>query len=248
MYERGRRNSEMSPKPQARTTALAEALFEIRFQSSVHADFVVGVLASKLSRKDTTVHRLPLGEMPSMIRAQDPNLMFQPIMQLDMDGGARVYKISERGISLHCLKDYPLWLAFQKECEALAKTAKEALAGFTATRLGLRYVNLFTEAANGVSKLTDLPVTTKIANQDIAPPIHLTYRRRIKADLELNCVLASAEFLLNPPAPNITALADFDAYTPGNHHASTPSAIMKWVDRAHDAIKSEYTVLTGATQ
>lgn len=237
-----------SPGPSGSTNALIEALFEIRFDTSVYTDFVVGLLANKLSTRDYSVHRLPLADIPAIVRAQDPNLAFQPTMQLERSDGARVYKIGERVISLHCLKHYPLWLAFQSECEALAKASKEALHGFSATRLGLRYINLFSQSEHGVGSLTDLPVSIKIAKKDIRPPIQLNYRRRIKADLELACILASPDYLQNPPSPSVTALADFDAYTPGNHHASTPNAIMKWVDRAHDAIKSEYTVLTTVPQ
>jgi len=236
----------VSPASAGPTDALVEALFEIRFNSAVHPEFVVGLLANKLSKRDYTVHRLPIADLPAILRAQDPNLTFQPTMQIETPGAARVFKIGERVVSMHCLKDYPLWPSFQKECEALAKNAKEALSGFSASRLGLRYVNLFSKARHQVSGLPAFPLNIQLAGKEIKPPIHLNYRRRIKADLELACILASPEFVTNSPIPDATALADFDAYTPGNHHASTPNAIMKWVDRAHDAIKSEFTVLTTA--
>ncbi len=59
---------------------ISEAVFEVRFTSSVLPELVVGGLAAHW--KGLTAQRFPAAEIPPAIRRADPNLQFQPLMEL----------------------------------------------------------------------------------------------------------------------------------------------------------------------
>lgn len=219
--------------------AVFEALLEVRFTTTLTSDLVVGRLAGQWP--NATIIRSPFADIPLPIRRQDPNLRHQPTLELKV-GQTRVIKLGEQVISFHCVGgSYPGWAKLSAEFEGVVKFLAKSLPGFKAVRLGLRYVNLFT-IAHGVKVVSDLPVTVEIGKRSLER-FNLVYRLKKANDLELQSNVASAEFLLQTPSPDVTAIADFDAYTPGNHTASTPSSVMKWIDRAHTAIKAEFAQL-----
>ena len=117
--------------------AIVEALFEIRFNSSVLSDLIVGRLSS-LWPKATPV-RLPTADIPLPVRQQDPGLRFMAVIELHNAKAGRVVKVGEQVISYHCTGAYPGWPAFRKELmEDFVGQVINNVGGFKATRLGLR--------------------------------------------------------------------------------------------------------------
>ena len=219
--------------------AIVEAVFEIRFTSSLLSDLVLGRLSS-LWPKATAV-RLPTADIPMPVRRQDPQLAVAPILELHNVRPQRVVKLAEQGISYHCVGTYPRWVAFHKELSVgFADLVVDTLPGFRATRLGLRYVNVFTQAAQGVKEIADLQVQVSVGGKAVEPPILLNYQDRHANDLELTVRAASRTFVTTDVA-GATAIVDLDVYTPGNNKHSTPASMAKWLDRAHTAMKAEFS-------
>jgi uncharacterized protein (TIGR04255 family) len=124
--------------------------------------------------------------------------------------------------------------------EDFAKFVSSTLSGFRAKRLGLRYINAFSPAEHQVSDVTDLSVEVLVRGTHVLPPILLNYQVNRATDVALTVRLASREFMAQGFRPNTSSVLDFDAFTPGNHRASTPASVLKWLDRAHDAVKAEF--------
>lgn len=219
--------------------AIVEALFEVRFTSSMLSDLVVGRLSSIWPTANAV--RMPTADIPYPVRRQDPQLMAMHILELHNVRPHRIVKLGEELASYHCIGPYPGWAAFAKELsDDFIEPVIKNLQGFKATRLGLRYVNVFTEAAHGVKEINDLPVKIAISEKLIEPPILLNYQQRRAQDMELGVRAASKAYFQTGAKPGATALVDLDVYTPGNNKHSTAVPMEKWLDRAHTAIKAEF--------
>lgn len=218
--------------------AVAEALFEIRFETTMLNDLVIGRLSSAWPNAEAV--RLPFADIPLLARKLDQNLASTPVLELHDKKNGRVIKLSETVISLHRIGKYPKWDKFKRELEDFSSHIATSLSGFKARRLGLRYINIFNKMEHGVSEVTDLPFQVTVANKLVGAPLLINYKITKAKDLELMVRAASRQFMGPGSHPGGSAVVDLDVYTPGNHHASTPPSIVKWADRAHTALKAEF--------
>lgn len=119
---------------------LVDAVFEVRLGGDPHmADLLPGVLFVQLDPKPT-IQRLPAAEIPQPIRANDPNLVFAPVIRLDW----REFAISfgERNLVIGCKLPYPKWPRFKEAIlDIVARVASVGIAG-PVERYSLKYVNL----------------------------------------------------------------------------------------------------------
>ncbi len=220
--------------------AIVEAIFEIRFTTSMLSDLVVGRLSAQWPKAQAV--RLPTADIPLPVRRQDPNLLVMPTLELHNIGPHRIVKLGEQGVSYHATGAYPGWDGWQKELGVFLKNVVDTLDGFRATRLGLRYINVFTETIHGVRDVHDLHLQVAVGGKPVEPPILLNYQARRAADLEITVRTASRAFM-QTEVQAATAILDLDVYTPGINKHSTPLTMEKWLDRAHGAVKSEFAKL-----
>jgi len=90
---------------------LIDALFEVRFSSSVAASSILpGFLYSKLDGI-TTIEELPSAQLPKALRDSDPSLQYAPVSRLDW--GAFAISISDRSVVIGCKYPYPGWTSFK---------------------------------------------------------------------------------------------------------------------------------------
>ena len=93
-----------------------------------------------------------------------------------------------------------------------------------------------------MSAITDLPVELIVGGKPVQSSMLINYQDRRANDLELTVRAASRAFMQGPAAnAEAAAIVDLDVYTPGNNKHSTAISMGKWLDRAHDAMKSEFS-------
>lgn len=217
---------------------IIEALFELRFTSSDIPEVVVGKLASWEQWKGFASQRLPLADIPVTMREQDPNLIHQPVLQLQRNDGKRLVKIGPRAISYHALPPYPGWALFEPELSSCTERLFSTLADVTATRFGFRYLNALTKT-HLIESLRDLNFDIRLAGQTLECPFNLNYQRSWTPKHESIVRIASKEFVQNP-AEGLAAIVDVDIFTPPEFRTTAGTEAHGWVSEAHDIEKKEF--------
>jgi len=121
---------------------IIEAIAEIRFESLVPADAILGVLYKDF--KDDfpqPIVKLPILQIPEAIRLNDPNLLNKPYYQLK--NGTFIFQIGPRALSVISQKEYVGWENYAKKINECFKKAQNLGIFSQIKRLGIRYVNFF---------------------------------------------------------------------------------------------------------
>ena len=223
--------------------AIAEAICEIRFEceeSLSLPEIVVGRLADFDVWRDFEKLRLPISDIPASIRSQDPNLKKQPVLELRERNGPRLAKIGVNVLSYHHLAPYPGWETFKPEIDRTIEFLFVSFQSFKATRLGFRYVNVFTAEDHGVHDVRHLNYSVNLAGDDLEDPQNLNYRK-VRSDVHsVQVRIASPEFVSGPIAKKVQVLVDLDVFTPDDFETNEAETAKAWVEDAHTYEKEEF--------
>ncbi|MEZ5919204.1 MAG: TIGR04255 family protein [Alphaproteobacteria bacterium] len=121
---------------------IKEAIFELRFETDLPEEIIPGILFNKLNNVfDKGVERLPILEMPEVIRVNEPGLKYAAHHVFLSEQ----YKlqIGPRAFSIICPGKYVGWTEFKKMIEFILGVIEEVNLVKKAERTGLRYVNVF---------------------------------------------------------------------------------------------------------
>jgi uncharacterized protein (TIGR04255 family) len=221
---------------------IVEALFEVRFTSKeVVPEVVLGKLASREEWKAYKTVRLPIADFPAAIRDSDPNLVHQPLWQLQSSDAQRVLKFGPRMFSFHALQVYPGWATFEPELLSAASYLFRMLGEFTVTRYGFRYVNVLTKK-HFVSSLADLNFDVRLAGSVLTCPMNLNYERSHSTNHRAIVRVAPKEFVQNP-SEGLEAVIDIDIFTPPEFKSEEQDGAGPWVAQAHIYLKEEFFTL-----
>ena len=224
--------------------AIAEALCEVRFEceeSSSLPEIVVGRLAEFTMWKDFAKTRLPMSDIPAPIRSSDRNLKYAPILQLNEANGARSVKIGVNVFSFQRMAPYPGWAAFKPEIDESLDFLFGSFNEFKATRLGFRYINIFSEEDHGVGSVGALNYSVKVAGQELTEPQNLNYQRQRSEGHIVQVRVASPEFVTGPR--KVQVLVDMDVFTPVGVETVDAAAARDWIEEAHTYEKEEFFLL-----
>jgi uncharacterized protein (TIGR04255 family) len=124
---------------------IVECVFEMRFVDPVPgvANLLPGIVFGKHPGRFKNVAPLPLGQIPKMVRDQNPQLKYMPISAIE---GPQVRMMfSEYAVAVSFPKPYAGWAKIKPLILEYMDTAlKTALTG-RPERYGLKYVNLLKE-------------------------------------------------------------------------------------------------------
>lgn len=118
-----------------------EAIIEIRFDSTLPPDAVFGVTYNELKDLYQTPERLPILQIPEVVRASDPNLIYQPHYRIKRENF--LIQIGPKVLSLGCIEKYTGWDIFFSEALTVFNKIKELNFISAVTRFGIRYINIF---------------------------------------------------------------------------------------------------------
>jgi len=120
---------------------IIDSVVELRFESKFHIDAIFGVVFAAVKNEYPNFQRLPVSEIPEVIRNQNPNLKYAPFFQ--STSSSFILRVGPRAISLSNIGEYVGWQNFfLKLKDLLGKLEKTELVS-TFTRLGIRYIDFF---------------------------------------------------------------------------------------------------------
>jgi len=219
-----------------KTDAIVEALLEIRFEHNDLWEVVVGRIVSADFLKGCQQTRLPIGDMPAQLRDMDPNLRYQPTIQLQRSD--LVVRLGPRVMSVHAAAPYPGWDKFFPilchATEALFGTASAISIG----RLGLRYINAFWDV-HGVTSPRDLQLSINVAGKEIEA-FALMHRANDNPEFTTNVSIATKQFVAGNVPPQSQLFVDIDVFNENAQGAASVKDVAAWVDAAHDLEKRTF--------
>jgi uncharacterized protein (TIGR04255 family) len=219
--------------------SIFQAAFDVRFTCRDLAEVVVGRLAGQPQWKQWDVQRLPVADIPSAIRQQDPTLQFQPLLELRAKDSARLVRIGERSFSCHALLPYPGWTVWKPELSAAIDLLYGSFEDFAATRFGFRYVNTMTPD-HFINDVADLRLAVRVADAPLGSPLMVNYQRNRDDDHIAVVRIASREFVSNPVPSTLSAVVDIDIYTPEKYVSRDEKQAAVWLESAHVQLKEEF--------
>ncbi|WP_414728193.1 TIGR04255 family protein [Zhongshania aliphaticivorans] len=221
--------------------AIAEALLEIRFESSDIEELVVGRLGDIPNLKGFIASRLPTSDIPEVIRKGDPTLRYQPTIEKRSVNNDRAARIGARVFSYHAYPPYPGWERYQGEINALIAAVFDKLSDLKVTRIGFRYINLLTKSDHLLNKLTDLEFSVAISNRPIVDDLSLSFTSDHSNSTVLTKIV-SPNFVNLPPnqKTGLAGVVDIDVFTPQEYTAATAQEVINWVDQAHTLEKKAF--------
>lgn len=219
--------------------SIVEAVVEIQFDQTDVGELFVGKLAADAAWAGYQSQRLPLADLPAMIRDQEPNFKHQPIIQLMRPAPGEIVKIGHRVISLHALAPYPGWSNFSRRVDALVSALFEATPAVSIHRLGLRYINALT-SLHGMKSLWDLNFEMKVAGstpeQDVVTAFKITGDETHAGQISI----ASPAYVQGSTVPGAVAFVDVDVFSPSPPGVLEANKVRDWFHSAHDIEKAAF--------
>lgn len=131
-----KRPTKITPDP------IIEAVVELRYESDVPPDAILGMLFPYVKLKYPDFKKLPIATIPEEIRMNDPNLQFSPYHQ--SQHGSFKLNVGPRVISLSNTGQYVGWKNnYFPEIIELLESVKAAGIVKHFSRLGVRYIDFF---------------------------------------------------------------------------------------------------------
>jgi uncharacterized protein (TIGR04255 family) len=130
---------------------ILEVVFELRFETSTLPEVLFGRLADHTPWRGFRQEPLPAYSIPAVMRQTDPNLRFQPVLQLLGEEGRRSVRIGPQVASYHRTAPYVGWTQFSAELEDFFQGIFGKSEKISVSRLGLRYINAASLELHGIA-------------------------------------------------------------------------------------------------
>lgn len=222
--------------------AIIEALVEVRFESSLLVELFFGRLADHSAWRSFQTTRLPAAEMPVILRRMNPDFRFAPTYELKgrNEHENRSIKVGPSVISFHNKAPYLGWSQFWPENEEMLDFLFTHGVNLQILRMGLRYINAFTERDHGICALSDLNLSISIAKTNITEKFQFFYTSQAQEDVECAVRVSAPAFVQGLLPPATTALVDIDVYSGERVRIRDANAAKDWLLRAHEAEKEAF--------
>lgn len=219
--------------------AIVEALLEIQFDHNEMPEVIVGQLARSSVWAGYVSSRQPAGALPIALLEADPNLKFQPTIQLDRPEPGEVVRIGPHVLSLHVLKPYPGWGVLGARIDDMIASLYDALGAPVIHRAGLRYINALTPE-HGFDSFWDMSLDVEVRSERPSDDLLAGYAVTAAEDTKIQIKVASPAFVNGPDNDAAVAFIDLDVQTRAPL-GSVPAEILRsWVERAHALEKKEF--------
>jgi uncharacterized protein (TIGR04255 family) len=219
--------------------AIVEALLEVRFKTSILAELVSGRLSDSPAWKGLAPQRLVAADVPEVIRRTDPNLLYQPTVELRQSDGQRIIRIGPQVLSYHRLAPYVGWQNFRKE---LFETIGELFARIgdaRVTRLGLRYINALSRN-HGIARISDLDMTVTVDSAPLTERINLNFMTIAGENIATTVRIASPDFVQGKLPEGSAVIVDIDVFTKEGVDTAERATVQEWTERAHTEAKHAF--------
>jgi uncharacterized protein (TIGR04255 family) len=219
---------------------IVEVVFEVRFETTTLPEIFFGRLADHEPWKGFRQDPLPAYSIPPVLRQTDPNLRYQPVLQLSGEEGARSVRVGQQVASYHRMSPYVGWKQFGAELDEFFEGIFTKSENPKVSRLGIRYVNAAKEDVHGVGSLTDLNLQVTVADEQIRKSFNLNYMTEHPNDVQCVVRIASPDFVIGTLPSGSSLMIDVDVFTKPDFKAETATAVREWAESAHNVEKEQF--------
>jgi uncharacterized protein (TIGR04255 family) len=220
-----------------RKDAIIEALVQLQFETDEAPEIVIGRLTDNPKWVSFKRTRTAFAELPSMIRLSDPNLRFQP--HFDLREERWNVKVGTNVVSLHVLDEYCGWGVFRPAIAETVNFLFSRISKLSVRRIGLRYINNLNATDHQIGAVSDLNLELRVAGAPLTEHVNLNYRRTLETGQAM-VRIASPDIVEGPKRQDMTAYVDVDVFTHDAFNASDPATVIRWIEDAHTAEKTEF--------
>jgi uncharacterized protein (TIGR04255 family) len=212
--------------------AILEALLELRFSFQELDELIVAKLSDLPEASTLKKTRLPPGEIPQALRASNPMLQHQPLLEIG-DGDRRV-RVGPAVLSAHRVGRYPGWDVFGPELESLTNHLFSKLPGVLVTRIGLRYITALVPERHKIDSIRALRLKVEVADKPVTPPLNVNFITYPDATHAVATRIASPEFIAGSNTMDARVFVDIEASTPNTFSVSESGPVISWLSKARD--------------
>lgn len=120
---------------------IVETIVEIRFESNMPQDAIFGMVYKPLQDIYPKLIKLPILQVPEVIREKDPNFKFKPYYQIRDE--KFIFQIGPSVFSLNNKGEYVGWETYYPKIEEAFNIISKLDVADKVLRLGIRYINFF---------------------------------------------------------------------------------------------------------
>lgn len=120
---------------------IVDSVVELRFEPAVPGDAVFGLVFNAVRGEYPSFEKLPLAQVPELLREQDAALRCAPLFEAKAQG--LVFKVGPRAIALCSPKEYVGWAKLSEGLFRVLDCMGKAGVAKMFTRLGIRYIDFF---------------------------------------------------------------------------------------------------------
>lgn len=229
--------------------SIKEALFEIRFDTMVVPEVVIGRLTDVPAWSDFVPNRMQSADIPLQLREMDPNLRYAPSYELVKGAPSELIRIGPNSLSYHRLAPYPGWELHFPAITSVVETLFQTIKTLVPTRLGFRYVNALNGADHNIHSASDLALNVAAGEGEQFTPnsFALNYRNQVRHGHIEQVQIATPDYVQpNAAEVDFSVLVDIDIFTPDSYPVTGANNVLEWIVIAHDLLKDNFFKLLPA--
>lgn len=225
--------------------AIVEAICQIQFVSEDLPEVVIGRATDYWGKHGYVAERLPIADIPASIRQSDPNLRFQPTIQLREKQGSNLIRISEQAISFHVVgeKRYPGWQKYRTQLQSVVEALFSNMTNFAVTRIGLRYINAIVQDRHFINDIHDLEFEVCVGGKKLICPVNLNFNVPEGDEHIVTTRLAHSSFVQGTLPAKTSAVIDVEVSTTNEFLSKNAGNVMMWIEKAHTFEKGAFFAL-----
>lgn len=218
---------------------IKEAICEVRFATSEQAEIVLGRLADADPWRLQPKTRLQTADLPSQLRAVDPNLRHLPSFEIRGEGAGGFLRLGPYAISCHEDAPYSGWQIFQPRIAEAVSELISLIPDLTITRIGLRYINALNSPDHGITKPHNLQLSINAGGEEIRDSFLLNFRRCSQSEHVRQVSVATPDYTAGQAQDDFSIVIDVDIFTPDGVQIA-PSNAIAWIEDAHHLLKRDF--------
>jgi len=219
---------------------ILEVVFELRFETSTLPEVLFGRLADYAPWQGFRQEPMPAYSIPAVIRQTDPNLRFQPVLQLSGEEGHRSVRIGQQVVSYHRTAPYVGWAQLRTELDEFFEAFFQKSENSSVSRLGLRYINAANAELHGIAAITDLDLRVLVKESQIGASVNVNYLSNHQSGTQSVVRIATPDFVVGTVPPDATLMIDVDVFTNAGFKTTDAGDVRGWAEFAHGEEKKQF--------
>lgn len=222
---------------------IKEALFEIRFESPITPEVVIGRLTDAEGWAGFNAVRMVTADIPPQLRDIDLNMRYAPSYELVRSETNELIRIGPKSLSYHRLAPYPGWTTHFPAVRDVVETLFSKIQTITPTRLGFRYVNALNGPDHLIEVASNLALKIAIGDGEGFEPdsFALNYKRQNELGHVEQVQVATPDYVQGQSGPSdFSVLVDIDIFTPDAYSVVGQEDVLAWIETAHDLLKQNF--------